>query len=213
MRENNITPSAYDRFMYLIERRYLRKRRARLISGLTGRILEVGVGTGVNFEHYTEEAEVTAIEPSPDMMEWARRRRDVLLLPNRITLHEVGCGYPEMEQLVNPASLDAVVCTLVLCTIPDPARALENFNKWLKPGGRLVVIEHIRSRRRLFGKIQDLMNPLWSRMADGCQLNRRTDEVLKSLGFELLHEERFNVGLPFYLAEYRKPGVLVEIFE
>jgi RimJ/RimL family protein N-acetyltransferase/ubiquinone/menaquinone biosynthesis C-methylase UbiE len=199
--------ASYDDFMYLLEKLYLKKRRARLISNLSGIVLEVGVGTGVNFEHYGNDIQLTGIEPSPHMMEYAQKRREILLFPNKITLHSIGCGYPEMEQLIHPESLDAVVCTLVLCTIPEPQKALNNYMKWLKPGGKLVILEHIKSHNRIPGKLQDVFNPLWSKMAEGCQLNRPTDKLLAQSGFQLLREERFTVFLPFYEAEYVKPDV------
>jgi len=202
MRFSRLFGLSYDRFMSGMEKRYLRARRARLLSPLKGRILEVGVGTGINFEHYSGDIEVVGIEPSPYMMPQAMKRREVLLFPDKITLHHVGCSYPEMEQLIEPSSLDAVVCTLVLCTIPDPGKALGNFRKWLKPGGKLVVIEHIRSHDHFKGRMQDLVNPLWARMAEGCQLNRSTDMLILQSGFSLLQEERFRIGIPFYEALY-----------
>jgi SAM-dependent methyltransferase len=206
MRFSRIFGITYDRFMSGIEKRHLRVRRARLLSPLKGRVLEVGVGTGINFEHYNGDIEVMGIEPSPYMMPQAVKRREVLLFPDKITLHNVGCSYPEMEVLVEPASLDAVVCTLVLCTIPDPARALANFKKWLKPGGKLVVIEHIRSHNHLKGRMQDLANPIWELVAEGCQLNRSTDILILQSGFTLVREEYFRIAIPFYEAEYMVTG-------
>ena len=187
------------------EKNYLGSRRARLLSDLSGKVLEVGVGTGANFEYYSEDIELIGIEPSPYMIPRAKNKKEVLLFPDKITLLNIGCGYPEMEKLVEPDSLDAVVCTLVLCTVPDPSRALENFMKWLKPGGRLVILEHIRSHHPSRGKLQDILNPLWKKVADGCQLNRPTDLLLTSSGFQMVREERFRIGIPFYEAEFIRP--------
>lgn len=198
--------AAYDHFMYFLENNYLKERRARLISGLSGKIFEVGVGTGINLAHYGTQARVTGIEPSPFMLPRALNRRDLLDSPDRFSLRETGCGYPDMEQLFELESLDAVVCTLVLCTVPDPQRALNNFMKWLKPGGRLVVLEHIRSHNHAVGKAQDLFRPLWEKVGDGCQLNRPTDIMVTDSGFQLIREEYFSIGIPFYEAEYIKPA-------
>lgn len=198
--------AVYDRFMNSTEKTHLRSRRARLLSGLSGKVLEVGVGTGVNFEHYSEDIELIGIEPSPYMIPRAKKKRDVLLFPNKITLLNIGCGYEEMEKLFEPGSLDAVVCTLVLCTVPDPSKALKNFMKWLKPGGKLVILEHIRSHNPSRGKLQDILNPVWEKVADGCQLNRPTDQLLSGSGFQLVMEERFKIGIPFYEAVYIRPG-------
>ncbi len=205
MRFSKTFGNTYDYLMYLPEKFILKSRRAKLISNLSGRILEVGVGTGINFKHYSNDIELTGIEPSPHMMSHAKRRRDKLVLPNRFTLHNIGCGYQEMEKLIPHNSLDAVVCTLVLCTIPNPEKALENFMKWLKPGGRLIILEHIRSHKHSKGKLQDLVTPAWEKMAEGCQLNRPTDKMIINSGFRLLRENRFNIGLPFYEAEFEKP--------
>lgn len=191
--------------MYSIEDVHLSRRRSRLLSGLSGKILEVGVGTGTNFEHYSQDIELIGIEPSPYMIPRAKKKKDVLLFPNKITLLNIGCGYPEMEKLIEADSLDAVVCTLVLCTIPDPSRALENFMKWLKPGGKLLILEHIRSHRSSRGKLQDILNPIWKKVADGCNLNRATDLLLAESGFQQVREERFRISIPFYEAEYIRP--------
>jgi ubiquinone/menaquinone biosynthesis C-methylase UbiE len=197
--------AVYDRFMHSTEKKYLGARRSRLLSGLSGKVLEVGVGTGTNFEHYGDDIDLTGIEPSRYMLSRAEKKRAVLLFPNRITLLETGCGYPEMKELVPENSLDAVVCTLVLCTVPDPRMALVNFLKWLKPGGKLVILEHIRSHHPTRGKLQDLLNPVWRKVADGCYLNRATDRLLAGSGFQKVREEYFRIGIPFYEAEYIRP--------
>ncbi len=196
----------YDEVMYLPDTIFLKIRRKRLLKGLAGKILEVGVGTGTNFQHYSNNSEVVGIEPSPYMFAKAENRKNRLPFPNRFTLHNIGCGDSEMKDLIQPESLDAVVCTLVLCTIPEPEKALSSFMKWLKPGGRLVVLEHIRAHRLAGMKIQNLFNPVWEKLAEGCQLNRATDILLAESGFELVRENRFWLGMPFYEAELKKAG-------
>lgn len=197
--------AAYDRFMFFIEKRYLASRRTRLLSGLSGRIFEGGVGTGVNFKYYKDQITLIGIEPSPYMLARAEKRRDITIFPDRILLHNLGCGSPEVEALIEPASLDVVVSTLVLCTIPDPVKALSNFHRMLKPGGRLIVLEHIRSHSRIGAAIQDAFNPVWEKAAEGCQLNRPTDRLIAEAGFRALREERFRLFVPFYEAECVKP--------
>lgn len=196
----------YDGFMFFPEKFYLGRRRKKLISGLKGWVLEVGVGTGVNFSFYNDQVVVTGIEPSETMLSRATKKRKSLKLTNRIELFHTGCGLPEMQQLVEENTLDAVICTLVLCTIPEPEQAIAQFKKWLKPGGRLVIMEHIRAHTHFYGKLQDAANPYWSKFADGCQLNRSTDIILSKAGFQLQYETRFNMVLPFYEAVYVKPG-------
>ncbi|MFW6351215.1 MAG: class I SAM-dependent methyltransferase [Bacteroidota bacterium] len=197
--------AVYDFVMVLLEEPWLKWRRKRLLTGITGKVLEVGVGTGTNLKFYSHQTEVTGIEPSPHMIKRARKKRDLLHFPERINLHHTGCGFDDMDNLVAPESLDAVVCTLVLCTVPDPETSLCNFMKWLKPGGRLLVLEHIRSHNHSAGKLQDLLTPAWAKIAEGCQLNRPTDKLILQTGFQLLREEHFKIGMPFYEAEYRKP--------
>lgn len=194
----------YDGFMFFPEKIALGRRRRKLISGLSGKLLEVGVGTGVNFRFYNDQVSVTGVEPSETMLYRALKKRKKLNLTSRIELHHTGCGLPEMQDLCEENTLDGVICTLVLCTIPDPEKAVEHFKKWLKPGGQLVIMEHIRPHTHFFGKIMDAANPYWSKFADGCQLNRTTDVMLSKAGFQLQYETRFNMVLPFYEAVYVK---------
>lgn len=195
----------YDEVMYLPDTLFLKFRRSRLLKNLSGTVLEVGVGTGINFRHYGNNTTVIGIEPSPHMLAKAEKRKAALPFPNRFILHNIGCGYPEMKNLIEPKSLDAVVCTLVLCTVPEPEQAISNFMKWLKPGGGLLILEHIKAKHRMGAKLQDLFNPMWQKMAEGCQLNRTTDILIAESGFELVREEHFWLGMPFYEAEFKKP--------
>jgi len=182
----------------------LRPRRARLLSGLEGKILEIGVGTGINFEHYGPAAEVIGIEPSPHMIAHAFKKRERFSATTQITLYQMGWEDEALAAMVAPSSLDHVVCTLVMCTIPRPEEALQRFQYWLRPGGRLILLEHIRARRHYWGRLQDWLTPAWSLVAGGCQLNRPTNKWVESHGFELLSAEQFRLGLPFYEAVYLK---------
>jgi hypothetical protein len=78
--------------------------------------------------------------------------------------------------------------------------------KWLKPGGKLVILEHIRSHHAIRGKFQDLINPVWKKVGDGCNLNRATDRLLADSGFQAIREEHFHFRIPFYEAEYIRPA-------
>lgn len=194
----------YDSVMYLPDKIFLHFRRKRLLSKLSGKILEVGVGTGINFQYYGNKVEVIGIEPSPYMFAKAENRKNKLPFPHRFTLHNIGCGYPEMKDLIQTESLDAVVCTLVLCTVPEPEKALSNFMKWLKPGGKLLILEHILSHHRAAAKLQNMINPAWEKFAEACQLNRPTDKFIKESGFIPVREKYFWLGMPFYEAEFKK---------
>lgn len=194
----------YDAFMFFPEKILLNRKRKRLLSKLTGKVLEVGVGTGINLRFYGKDVKLTGIEPSPYMFERAMIRRNRLLNYTNITLHNIGCGDSETQMLFKPESLDAVVCTLVLCTIPDVELALGNFKKWLKPGGKLIVLEHILSHHPTEAKWQHRINPRWQRFADGCQLNRPTDKLIAEAGFTAVREKHFWMGFPFYEGIFMK---------
>lgn len=194
----------YDHFMHWPEKMVLEKCRKRLLSDLKGKVLEVGVGTGINFKYYHSDIDLIGIEPSPHMLEKAEQRRMELVSPDRFKLHNIGCSYPEMEQLIETESLDAVVVTLVLCTVPEPQKSMAKFYQWLKEGGQLVVLEHIKSHHKIGSALQNMVNPFWGRFGEGCQLNRETDELIDSTNFKLVHRRYFNMGLPFMEAVYQK---------
>ena len=184
----------YDSFMDGIEKDFFELRKE-LIQPLEGKILDVGSGTGVNFNHFNENTEVTAIEPSIYMLEKAKNK-----FPNQenIRLYNLGVNAEELNKIIQPNSLDYIVCTLVLCTVPNPNLALKNFKKWLKPKGKLIVLEHIHSHKKINRVLQNTINPIWKIVGDGCNLNRNTDILIKEAGFLLEKEEYFKKTLRFY---------------
>lgn len=194
----------YDWFLADLEERALNARRTELIGEVQGLILEVGAGTGVNFPIYPAGANVLAVEPSEAMLRYARRRLASHKVEARIELLRAGIGDATVTDRLFPGSVDAIVATLVLCTVPDPVAAIQSFHRWLKPNGSLYVLEHIRANDHTTRMAQDLANPLWKHLADGCHLNRRTDQTLKALGFVPVWEKYFNKGLPFYQAAMKK---------
>jgi SAM-dependent methyltransferase len=167
----------YDRMMRMGERR-LGPMRARLIAEIEGDVLEVGAGTGANFPHYAPSARVVALEPDPFMLERARPRAEAAATV--IELRQAPA-----ESLPFPdASFDAVVSTLVLCTVRDVPRALAEIRRVLRPGGRLVFIEHVRGDGVL-GRVHDLIQPIWGWCSAGCNVNRRTEPALAANGFDI----------------------------
>ena len=166
--------------------------RARLLQGLRGRVLEIGVGTGLNFAHYPDDADVTGIEPDPFMLRRARRTLANTARQN-ITLRQAAA-----EDLPFPShTFDHVVATLVLCTVPDPARALSEIRRVLATDGKLHFIEHVRGEG-LVGVAQDLVRPVWKFFAGGCIVNRRTAGLIAAAGFhiEALETVRTDFGIP-----------------
>lgn len=179
----------YDRVIGSFDNLGLANLRQRLISPLAGQILEIGVGTGLTFPHYGSDARVIGIEPEPTLLAGAApraRARD-------FTLHRARA---EALPFAN-ASFDTVVTTLVFCSIPDAALAgtLAEVRRVLRPGGRLVQLEHTRSGHRVLDWGLDRIAPLWLRASGGCHVNRDTAALLGAAGWRIVRHERHMGGL------------------
>ena len=195
----NTTRSRYQRLapMYDLmeafpERRYLpwRKRLWSLVSG--PRVLEVGVGTGKNIEFYPQGLEVTGIDLTPGMLERARKRAISL---NR----KVDLRLGDVQSLDFPDdSFDAVVATFVFCSVPDPVQGLSEVRRVVKPGGQVLILEHMRSAQPIVGLLMDLLNPIVVRTM-GANINRRTVENVGNGGLILENVEDVGMGGVFKL--------------
>lgn len=191
----------YDPFTNYFERGFMGRRRRELLAGLQGDVLEVGSGTGANFDHYPPGVSVLAIEPSAAMLQRAAEKRDALAARHAdICLLHAGIGDPEVAVYVPEKGFDAIVLTLVLCTIPDPQAAIATLREWLRPGGRLYVLEHIINESQPGRALQQCADPVWTQVAAGCHLTRPTDELLKQGGFRPEWETYYQRGLRFYQA-------------
>jgi ubiquinone/menaquinone biosynthesis C-methylase UbiE len=177
--------AAYDRGMKASEEAGLRQMRHDLLAQARGRVLEIGVGTGLNLEHYPAGIEgLTLVEPDPHM---TRRLREKL----GQTGLEAELVEAPAEQLPFPEdSFDTVALTLVLCTVPDPEAALAETRRVLKPDGRLLLLEHVRSPDPRLARWQDRWERPWRFLADGCYCNRDTAATIAAAGFELGEVER-----------------------
>ncbi|MBA4181984.1 MAG: SAM-dependent methyltransferase [Anaerolinea sp.] len=186
MGEHPDRAARYDKKSAAAELSYRARMRERLIGGLRGDILELGAGTGLNFPHYSDRARVVAIEPDPHMRERALMKLRLLAGPN-ITVED---GHAEHLPFAD-GSFDAVVATLVLCSVEDIEATLGEVMRVLKPEGELRFMEHIRGTK-LRGAIQDLVSPAWGHFGSGCRPNRRTPRALRRAGFrvELIDERR-----------------------
>ena len=165
----------YDRAVKGTEEAGLREMRRELLSQASGRTIDVGAGTGVNLELYPEKVdELVLAEPDPHM---ARRLRDKLAESERSgELVETPA-----ERLPFPdSSFDTVVFTLVLCTIPSPAAALAEAARVLRPGGRALFIEHVRSADPSLARWQDRLERPWRFLGDGCHCNRDTVATIEA---------------------------------
>ena len=163
----------------VLERVGLATSRRRLVSGLSGTVVEVGAGSGVTFEHYPPEvARVVAVEPDPHLRAHARR------YAARARVHvDVVDAVAEALPLAD-GEADAVVFGLVLCTVPDVPAALAEARRVLAPGGELRLLEHVRAEGRL-GRLADRIAPVWSRLGGGCHPNRDTGQTLSEAGFDV----------------------------
>ena len=186
---------AYDPFMKSLEK-ILTPYRMQLLQQTSGTVLEVGAGTGVNFDWYHKDVSVIAIEPSVPMYKKALKKAENF--PN-IKVYNLG-----IEQVADhpgiPGVYDFVASTLVLCTVKNDKEVAGIYKSLLKENGKLLVLEHIHSTGTFYGKIQSIVNPVWKPLADGCNLTRRQDKVLKDAGFVALEEKYFHVGTDWYYA-------------
>jgi len=183
----------YDAIMAIPEDRVLGAHRAFLAGGLSGRVLEIGVGTGAQIPAYVEHGgEITSlhgIDPDPAMLGRARRRAADLSLPVDLTDADAE-SLPFADD-----SFDAVVASLVFCTIPDAGAAFDEVARVLAPGGEFRFLEHVRATGGV-GHVHDLLTPCWRPVAGGCHLNRRTGDMFRRDDrFELLAYDRFEAGL------------------
>lgn len=151
-----------------------------LLAGVGGRTLEIGCGWGHNFRHYPAPAAVTAFDLEAGRLAAARRQAAIPL------------ARADAERLAwADETFDAVVGTLVFCSIPRPEAALREVRRVLKPGGRLFLVEHVRSHHAGLGRLQDWLAPAWLRLSGGCHLNRDPEAALRAAGFSL---QRRQVG-------------------
>lgn len=157
----------------------IQKERAKLLPRATGKVLEIGIGTGRNLEFYDRDklSALHGLDPADQMNAKAEARaKKAGLEVELITL--------SAEQIPAPdASYDTIVCTFTLCTIPDPVKALREMRRVLNPGGQLLFCEHGRSPEPHVHKWQDRLTPYWKPIAGGCHLNRSVNDMLAEGGF------------------------------
>ncbi|PXY36051.1 class I SAM-dependent methyltransferase [Prauserella flavalba] len=178
--------------------------RKELLAGLTGHVVEVGAGTGLNFPHYPPTVErVTAVEPEPTLQEKAVEAARGAPVPIDV-VDGLADALP-----VGTGSADAVVVSGVLCSVADPAAALTEFRRVLRPGRELRFFEHVRSGDAVRGRWQDVANLVWPHLMGGCHPNRDTVSALRRAGFDLvrLRELIFPPGAKVSVVATRVLGV------
>ncbi|MFI7589075.1 class I SAM-dependent methyltransferase [Spongisporangium articulatum] len=172
-----IFAALYDPFLALGERRSAAAVRARLLGSLSGDVLEIGAGTGLNVPHYPQDLEQLVLtEPDPAMLRRLRRRAG-----DRTTV----VGAPAESLPFADDGFDAVVSTLVLCTAPEPGAALAEVARVLRPGGRLVLMEHVLAQAPRLARRQRRYARPWKALAGGCRCDQNTALLLSEAGFDV----------------------------
>ena len=181
-----IFAAGYEHWTRAAERAGLRAHRERMLADLHGDVVEIGPGPGLNFPYYPEAVEsLTLAEPEDAMADRLEERFAETGRDGRVV--RAPAEYLPLED----SAADFVVATFVLCTVDDPQRALSEIARVLKPGGRLVFMEHVRSRDPRLAAWQDRMAPLWLRFGHGCRCNRPTPDTIDAFdGLDLVDVRR-----------------------
>jgi ubiquinone/menaquinone biosynthesis C-methylase UbiE len=185
----HVFSALYDPLLWVAERAGMSKRRKKLLSRASGRVLELGAGTGLNLSHYPAQIDgLVLTEPAPPMASRLERRV-------RRSGHDHPVVAASAERLpFEDDSFDTVVSTLVLCTVDDPRQAIDEIARVLRPGGQLLFLEHVRADTPRLARWQDRLHRPWHAFAAGCHANRPTVDLLResALGVNTVEEERWS---------------------
>jgi ubiquinone/menaquinone biosynthesis C-methylase UbiE len=204
--KNPLFARYFNRFAARREERGNRELRQEMLSGLSGRVIEVGAGNGLNFPRYPETVrEVVAVEPEPYLRERAAEAAAAAPVPVRVTDGTAG-NLPAAD-----GEFDAVVVSGLLCSVPDVQAALTEFRRVLRPGGQLRFYEHVRSRDAIYARYQRAADHVWSRLMGGCHVDRRTEQAIgrvftveRCRGFRFPPSAAFSPVAPRILGVARK---------
>jgi ubiquinone/menaquinone biosynthesis C-methylase UbiE len=182
--------AAYEKFTAPMEEAGMAAMRERLAADLRGRVLEIGCGTGLNFPYYPAEAEVIAIEPLEEFRSFAAERAKTV--PARIEVVE-----GDVQALPFPDhSFDLALETLAFCSVADAPEGLRELRRVMRPGAPVRFFEHVRSEHAATALFQDLANPLWRWLMDGCNLNRATVAAIRDAGFTIVRVQAHDFPVP-----------------
>jgi ubiquinone/menaquinone biosynthesis C-methylase UbiE len=178
--------SLYERWVlpklidFAMGQRPVQKYRREVVPAARGRVLEVGVGSGMNLPLYASSVkEVIGLDPSEQLLDMARRRSAQAVVP--VDLMRGSASAMPLDD----DSFDTVVMTWTLCSIADPLAALREMRRVLKPGGKLLFVEHGLSSDAGVARWQHRLTPIWRHLAGGCHLDRKIDDLVRAAGFEL----------------------------
>src|SRR5713101_3860535 len=170
------------------ERSFMEPLRKEIIGQAQGLVLEIGAGNGLNFAFYdpAQVQRVEAIEPDTAMLRYARERLKTARVPITLTQAPVE-ALPFADE-----TFDSAVATLVFCSVTDPLAGLSEVRRVLKPGGTLLLIEHVRAHGAIAGRVQDMVTPVTKILAGNCHWNRNTEHTVVDAGFQV--QERRDLG-------------------
>jgi ubiquinone/menaquinone biosynthesis C-methylase UbiE len=174
--------------------------RKRLVPLAEGKVLEVGIGSGLNLPFYNKSVHVTGLDPSLELQAYAREVAD----HESVDVDFIGLSGEEIPE--NNNSFDTVVMTWTLCTIPDPRKALSEIRRVLKPGGKVIFAEHGEAPDINIANWQARVNPVWNVIAGGCHLNRRIESLYEGSGFSFDQIEKGYLKGP-RIATYNLRGI------
>jgi ubiquinone/menaquinone biosynthesis C-methylase UbiE len=182
-----VWPWFYDLAVYPLEFMGLSRRRKSLMVQAAGRVLEIGGGTGVNLPHYGINCQLVLTDPDEALLQRAAKRRNNG--PRTVIL-----AAADAQRLpFQAASFDIVVATLAFCTIPQPIMAFREVHRVLRPGGKLLLLEHVRAPHLWIARLQNVLTPSWRILANGCHLNRDTLSLAAAGGFQIIRK-RYGLG-------------------
>jgi ubiquinone/menaquinone biosynthesis C-methylase UbiE len=187
----------YDFFMSPLEQRKFKRIRSELLKGASGKVLELGSGTGINFPLYNNVDTVTAIEPSKSMINRSLTTQQSAVVPIEI-VNASAENLPFEDH-----TFDTVVATLVFCTIPNVEKAIHELKRVCKPDGKILLFEHVKMENTVLSKMQESLTPFWKKICDGCCLNRETLKEFTNQGLKIERIEHFYKDL-FVVAVLRK---------
>ncbi|HYE84490.1 MAG TPA: class I SAM-dependent methyltransferase [Clostridia bacterium] len=180
MRRYDRVSAIYDIFEAPMEMVALKQWRKGLMDELYGNVLEVGVGTGKNIEYYPKGIDITGIDFSQGMLKRARQRAEKL--GKKVELLQMDAQSMDFSD----NTFDTVFTTCVFCSVPDPVIGLKEIRRVCKESGRIILIEHVRSEKKLLGLLMDVLNPVVVNLY-GANINRRTVENVRNAGFADIH--------------------------
>ena len=177
----------FERLVPVLEAKGGAEHRDELLAGLTGRVVEVGAGTGANFSHYPSTViEVVAAEPESYLR--VRAGEAARTAPIPVTVRDATAERLPFEA----GSFDAGVVSLVLCSVADPAAALGELFRVIRPGGELRYYEHVRSERPRLARVQQAVDVVWPRLAGGCHTSRQSEPAIEAAGFVVERSRTFD---------------------